>query len=589
MRNLSRAIRPFALIGGLALAITARADLPGENALPASTLAIVKVKHAAELRKALSESQFGQMIADPAMQPLKDDIKARLEETNGQLKQSIGVTLEELLETPQGPAWLAVIRREGETPINVLIAADAGSNSDRMLQIMTKGTEGIGKRDGTKISTESFKDSTLHIAQPPTDKEPAPPLVWTNLGSTFLIGVGLEAVKEVLANTDGREDSLGKSESYAAVKEAVDADANLLWYVDLGQVIKAGMQNVAEQGGDPAQADAMLGLLGANQLKAIGGSVRFGEGDFDLLAKTFIYAPTPSQGVFKVFQMPMVSMQPESWVPATVSSYQTISWDLDAAYSGLNELADQFLPGALENIERGMQGPGGETVRFQQDLFGPLGNRVSIIGDFKKPITEESQRSLVAIALSDAKAFQTTLNKLIAITGANPKKRDFQGTTIYDFEMPEIPAQPGAPQVDFKGPISVAIAKDSLFITTDTELLEQVLRPGGAALADSSEYQAVAKQFPTKLCGFSFNRPDEQARVAYDMFKGGQLKQAVEAANVAGPAATQLPDLAKYIDPAKIPEFSVFAKYLTDGGNYSTVNEKGLTIHQFSLKKATNP
>lgn len=587
MLNLSRAMRPFALIGGLALAVPAQADVPGENALPASTLAVVKVKNAADLRKAVAASQFGQMFADPAMEPLKKDIEARLQDTEGQIKQTLGVTIQELLETPQGPAWLAVVRRDGEVPISVLLAADAGSNNDRMMQVMTKGTEELGKREGTKVSTESFKDLTLHIAQPPTEGNP--PLVWTNMGSTYVIGVGLDAVKDLLANVEGRDDSLASSEAYTGVKEAVGDDAEVSWFVNLAQAIKFGMNSVAEQGGDPAQADAMLGLLGVNQLRAVGGTVRLGQGDFDAQTTTFVYAPTPSQGVFKLVQMPVVSMQPEPWVPATASSYQTLSWDLDAAYDGLNELANQFLPGALENIERGLQGPGGESIRFQQDLFGPLGDRISIVGDFKKPITEESQRSLFAIALEDAKAFQTTLNKLIAITGAAPKKRDFQGTTIYDFELPEIPAQAGAPQMNFKGPISLAIARDTLFLTTDTGLLEQVLRPGGAALVDSPEYQTVAKQFPTMLSGFSFNRPDEQARVAYDLIKGGQLNQAVQAANVAGPATAQLPDLSKYIDPTKIPEFSVFAKYLSDGGSYSVMSDKGLTINQFSLKKSTNP
>ena len=34
----------------------------------------------------------------------------------------------------------------------------------------------------------------------------------------------------------------------------------------------------------------------------------------------------------------------------------------------------------------------------------------------------------------------------------------------------------------FKGQISFAVAKNTFFVTTDTTLLEQVLRPGNAAL-----------------------------------------------------------------------------------------------------------
>ena len=54
------------------------------------------------------------------------------------------------------------------------------------------------------------------------------------------------------------------------------------------------------------------------------------------------------------------------------------------------------------------------------------------------------------------------------------------------------------PPQALKGPISIAIAKDTLFVTTDTTLLEQVLRPGNASLAESTAYQTIAKEFPRK-------------------------------------------------------------------------------------------
>ena len=131
-------------------------------------------------------------------------------------------------------------------------------------------------------------------------------------------------------------------------------------------------------------------------------------------------------------------------MPASVASYQSISWDLDHAFIALNELANMFQPGILDVLQQQLVGPnGGEPLKFKQDIFDPLGDRITIISDFKKPIKEDSERMLLAVALEDTKAFQNTLNKLIALTGGQPKKREFQGTTIYDFEVPA-DAQPGA-------------------------------------------------------------------------------------------------------------------------------------------------
>ena len=47
----------------------------------------------------------------------------------------------------------------------------------------------------------------------------------------------------------------------------------------------------------------------------------------------------------------------------------------------------------LNLVEQQLVGPnGGEPLSFKKDLFGPLGDRITLISDFKKPIKEDSQR-----------------------------------------------------------------------------------------------------------------------------------------------------------------------------------------------------
>jgi hypothetical protein len=587
MRSPIRVLAGSALLGILAMASPSVAQVPGEDALPGSTLAIVKVKSASDLREAIGNSQFGRLLADPAMKPLLDDISTRLEDLNTELKQRIGVTLEELIKTPQGPAWLAVTRAEDEIPVAAILVADAGDNADRMAEIMTRGTEQLEKEAGGQSRTEEFQGKTLHLIQPPA--EDSPPLVWTSEGSVYYIAVGVDALKDLLANSDGREDSLAAAANYQALGGKLGTDSEVSWYIDIQEAIQLVVQAAAEQGGEAGQAEALLRTLGVDQLKAVGGTVDFATGDFDSVARTFIYAPGPRTGILRLFQMPPIDATPEPWVPATVASYQTLSWDLDAAYAALGDLVNMFLPGALENVERGLQGPGGETIRFQQDIFGPIGDRVSIIADYAaegEEIDAQDQRALVAIALEDEQAFQNSLNKIFAIAGMTPEKRDFQGTTIYDIELPELPAAPGGPEMQLPGEVSIAIAKGYLFATGNAPLLEQLLRGGDSALADDSQFRAVAAKYPAQVSSFTYNRPDEQARAVYNTFKSGQFQEAIEAAGNAGGAGEELPDLSELIDVTKIPEFSVFAKYLTQGGSYSVMEEDGLTITQFSLPKS---
>jgi hypothetical protein len=592
-RHQSRAVSRLACAGlvslaGLTLwAAPGSAAVPAEQTLPGSTLALVKINDAAGLRAAFGQSQLGQLLADPAMTPLKDDVKGKLEAGNNRLRQRIGVTIGELLELPQGPAWLAVVGRDNaKPPIALILSIDAGENRAKMEDVLARATK-QAEEAGGHVTTETFRGAAIRVIQPPKpqDNKETAPLVWTSQGGVFTIATDVDALKDLLSNAQGRTDSLAASESFAPVQQKVGRDAQLVWYIDMAQVFRRITQAADAQGGNAQQFEAMLQLLGINSLKALGGGFAFHSGDFDSVSRVYIYTPGPGQGLLKLFPMPKVNLRPEPWVPASVASYQSYSWDLDKAYAGLKELANMLAPNMLEQVERDLVGPnGGQPLSFQKDVFGPLGDRISAISDFKKPITEQSQRVLVAAELEDPQAFRNTLNKLIALVGGAPKKREFQGTTIYDFDLPELP---NAGAGGLKGPISVAIALDHVFAATDPSLLEQVLRTGGPALADAPGYQAVAKQLPDQASSVSYTRPEEQARLLYDMVKNGQLQKALEGANMVG--GPDVPKVDVIIDPQKLPEFSVFAKYLSPGGGFGLQDEDGVSLTRFILQKATNP
>jgi hypothetical protein len=352
-------------------------------------------------------------------------------------------------------------------------------------------------------------------AADPDKLPPAPPLVWTNAGSQFFIGSDVEAVKDLAAHRDGRENALAGTESFVKTQAKIDSSkAQLTWFIDLSKVVKLLLKATAGGGEAQAQQTEVLAQeLGVNGLKSVGGSFSLGTGGYNSVSKTFFLAPKPVQGLLKIFSFPAIPLRPEAWVPATVASYQTLSVDLDNVYTVINDLVNKFLqPGALNAIEQSLVGPqGGQPLSFQNDLFGPLGDRITIISDFKKPIKDDSQRMLLAVALEDSKAFQNTLNRVLEIAQAAPQKREFQGTTIYDFPITLPNPNGGGNLQGFKGPISLAVAKESLFVTTDTTLLEQVLRPGNASLADSTSYQTVAKEYPEKASGVTYVRPDESA------------------------------------------------------------------------------
>jgi len=415
-------------------------------------------------------------------------------------------------------------------------------------------------------------------------------LVWTNAGSVFFVGSDVDIIKDLAAHRDGRENSLATAESFTKTLAKTEASkAQAVWYFDVAKIIKLVIKtNAKDNKAQAEQTDVMASELGVYGLKSVGGSLSLGVGTYDSLTKTFFNAPKPVSGLLKLFSLPPVSLRPESWVPATVATYQSISWDLDGLFNAVDDLVNKFQPGMINMVEQGLVGPdGGQPLSIKNDVFGPLGNRISVISDYKKPIKEDSQRMLAAVSLDNAKAFQTTLSRLFQITGAAPEKREFQGTTIYDFAVNLPAGAQGNAAAALKGPISMAIAKDSLFLTTDTTLLEQILRPGNQSLADSTAYQTIAKEFPEKISGMSYVRPDESARVSYDMVKNGAFAKALEQ-GMAGRQQGQAPNLGKFIPVEKLPDFGVFAKYLSLGGSSSVMDDDGFTMTGFTLRHA-NP
>ena len=610
MQTAQRAIRRLAFIGWLGLfgvtglpANLVEAAAPPERVLPDTTLFLLKLNDVKSFRESFRSSQYGQLWNDPGLKDFREDLAVRLEDASKILKDRIGVSIKELLELPQGALSLAVIGRDDrDLPAAGVLIADAGENQKKLEEVFERASK-QAEEAGAKIAKESFNGLTLHIIQPPKkeaekddkekDKEkasPRPPLVWTSAGSIFFVGSDVEVVKDLAAHRDGRETSLATSESFTKTQAKTDSSqAQAIWYFDVAKIVKLVIKATAKDNDAQAQQNDVLATeLGAYGLKSVGGSLSLGVGTYDSLTKTFFNAPKPVNGLLKIFSLPAVALRPESWVPATVATYQTISWDLDNAFSAIDDLVNKFQPGMINLVEQQLVGPnGGQPMSFKNDVFGPLGDRITVISDFKKPIKEDSQRMLAAIALEDSKAFQTTLTNLMQLAGAAPEKREFQGTTIYDFavNLPNAPAGNAAAAI--KGPISIAIAKNTLFATTDTTLLEQVLRPGNASLAESSSFQTIAKEFPERMSGMSYVRPDESARLSYDMVKNGSFAKAIQQ-GMAARQAHDMPDLSKLIPVDKLPEFSVFAKYLSLGGSSSVMDDDGFTLTGFTLRHA-NP
>src|SRR5262249_31704658 len=150
----------------------------------------IKIQNAAGLRQAFGQSQIGQLWNDPAVKDWKDAIMARVDDDSKTLKEKIGVSYLELFALPQGPSAIGFVKKENpQLPVVLLVVADAGKNLSTMTNVLTKATK-QGEVNGSKVSTVTFQNVTIHVIQPPKEKDAPPeaPIVWANQGSLFFIG-----------------------------------------------------------------------------------------------------------------------------------------------------------------------------------------------------------------------------------------------------------------------------------------------------------------------------------------------------------------------------------------------------------------
>lgn len=558
-----------------------------EESLPKNTLVFARVVNAAALRKAFDQTSLGQMIKDPALKDVVDDVEKNLKQFSTDVKQAAGITLKELLDLPTGAMNIAVVpTSDPKIPVGYYASCDAGENDKAFSEAMSK-LIAFGAEKGSKVTDESLGNVKIRKIESEVKDDDGETVKMTfavaQTGTVYHVASSPDVLKKAIEGA-GTDNLAGLSDFRKATTK-FRKDSQLQLFANVPSIVKIGIQAAAANA-DNAQVDAqqvetIVNMLGLGGVKAIAASITLNDPEFDTVTTNSIILDKPVEGILKVFKLQPSKFEPEAWVPADVISYQTMGWDFDSAYTGINDIVNMFNPGFLNVLEQQLVGPnGGEPLSLQKDVFGPLGNRVTIISDVTKPIKEDSQRTLFAVALDDSNAFGKTLEKLFDLAELQPKKREFQGTTIYDIE-PDLAAAGGV-NVE-AGKLSIAIAKDTLFVTSNVTLLESVLRGGSDKLADLPAYKAVSRHFPASTASISFSAAEEASRATYEMLKQGQLDQALGAA--AQQAGGDAPKVDQFFDPKKLPDFSVFAKYMSNGGGYSVVDEDGVTQVQFMLNK----
>jgi hypothetical protein len=110
-----------------------------EETLSKNTLLFARITNAKGLREAFEQTQFGRLIEDPALKPIRADVAKNLEKFSADVKSAAGVTLSELLTLPTGPMHIAVVPGSNEkVPVGFYASLDAGDKASAFTDAMSK-------------------------------------------------------------------------------------------------------------------------------------------------------------------------------------------------------------------------------------------------------------------------------------------------------------------------------------------------------------------------------------------------------------------------------------------------------------------
>ncbi len=612
----------------------AQAAPKSETLLPDTTKGYVSIANIDVLRQSFNQTQWGQLIHDPAMQPFVEDFRHQLQEKGVRQLDAIGLSWDELNGVPGGEISVAMVRpAAGRMAIVTLV--DVTGHQTEAAALMDKINARVISRGAQRLPHEAADKIFAYSLPDQEGQRTGRQLAYFLQDNILAASDDIEVLNEIFTHRKGdRTDSLANTKAFHSIvarcdKSAGGVEPQIRWFIDpfgYAQMIRDAAIKPRRKG-----IDLLTGLKnqGFTAVQAVGGYLNFSLDKFEIVHRTMIYAP-PAPGHEKLAERYELAAQmlsfpvsgdlnPQSWVPAHVATYNTFNWDIKKAFSVMGPLVDDVMAekgvfnDVLDSLKNDPQGP---KVDIAKDLVGNLGSRVTVITDYQLPIGPKSERLLIGIETTNEAAVTETIARTMK---ADSKRREFEGHVIWEMvdeecDVPDLkienPAGGDIAHADAQDDKSeskkhesrlmqnaaVTVAYGHLFVSSNLGFLQTVLHQAGKSdgLASAPDYRYVAdrmKDLGAKEISFRmFSRTDEEYRPTYELIRTNQMPQSETVLGqilngLLGEGKEGVPRKQK-IDGGKLPEFDTVSHYFGPAGSFCASEPKGWFLVGFTLDKA---
>jgi hypothetical protein len=561
-----------------------------ENLLPKNTLAFVHVASVPTLVDGFKRTNIGRLIADPQVQPFVSKLYDAASKTLAKVKESTGLSLEEIAQIPQGEITFAILPKNTppnsdvpDSPFSFVAMVDCGTSIESARKFID--TIHTAMRANGYTGREDNVDG-IAISIYERGGGDKSPFVSLERDNTILVCSNADAAKQLLARwtTNSNEDCLAENAQFAAIInrcQGTKGEApDIIFFADpIGIVTEMAKTNPALKLGM-----ALLPTLGLDGVKAIGGSNIFATDDFDGIMQLHLLIGYPRSGVMELIALDSGDDTPPPWVPGDVAQYNSLHWNFQQTFDKGTKLADSFQgPGVMaKNIhDRAERWLG---IDFEKDLLPALSGRLLLFNWFQpQPQPGVGAHNVVALQVTDPHAFADTFQKAVSHLEQRWEKKNFAGIDYYQYGKANGPD-------DVRPTPCVAMLNDWVLLSDRTGIMEHVLSRRDETennLASALDYKLIASKIAQQPGGdkpgwLAFNRPDQGWKYLYDLANSDKARELLQQRAGNNAFFTALHD---GLDQNPLPPWEVIAKYLAPTGAMFTDDDSGIHYFAFALRR----
>ncbi|NMC18805.1 MAG: hypothetical protein GYA33_00135 [Thermogutta sp.] len=594
-----------------------------ETLFPDHTRGFFAISNLPEFREHVKKTQLGQLLQDPALEPFVQDLRAQVESRFDGVRGRLGIPLDELGSIVTGGLGIAVLYSDSDAQAGLAAVLEIEGKRPEAQQALDRVAENA-RQGGGSVTTEPIGGKEVTIITLPEDERRGLRRMVYYLDDQRLVAADSTATIEGVLTRMGGDSAatLAEQKAFARIMERCGEDAQgaapqIRWFIEpFGYTAAVRSAIPPERRRRERRLAEALKAAGFSALQGIGGFVDAAVEPYEVIHRTFVYAPGPLEKSAKIFSFPnSKEFAPPAFVPRDLATYAAGYCDILNAFDNVGPVFDQTIGEGEEGVWQDVldslkNDPAGPQFDLRNEFFVHFGRRIVVFTQYELPITPNSERMLVALEVKDQDAAAQALDKMFQHE-ARFERREHNGRVIWEGlpeekkELPDLNLEgiPGVGEIDGpaeeeSAPIfpnaSLTVYDGYLLIASHYDYLLAILDGDQArqSLERNPDYLIVMEQIDKlggeEACLKSFSLTEEQYRPTYELIRQGKMP---ESQTLMGRVLNSFlaPEPGKpreqRIDGGKLPDYEVVRRHLGPAGLFGKAEKDGWFLKGFTLPK----